>query len=88
MSFCLVPTPVITNKVTLPGIAYNLHSAEGEGAYDHVSWLLNVADQTHSCLVAGDGGNGYSLLITQGGTSFEVIQQVGNTTNSVSVKDI
>lgn len=31
MSFCLVPTPIVQSSLTLPGIAYNLHSMEGEG---------------------------------------------------------
>ena len=31
MSFCLVPTPALESQFKLPGIAYNLHSAEGEG---------------------------------------------------------
>jgi hypothetical protein len=37
----------------------------------------------NNATIAGDGGNGYSILIT-GGTVFEVIQQVGNQTNSAS----
>lgn len=31
MSFCLVPQPAVETQVTLPGLAYNLHSFEGEG---------------------------------------------------------
>lgn len=31
MSFCLVPTPALESTLSLPGLAYNLHSAEGEG---------------------------------------------------------
>jgi hypothetical protein len=31
ISFCLVPTPALESKFALPGIVYNLHSAEGEG---------------------------------------------------------
>ena len=31
MSFCLVPVPTVESQVTLPFIAYNLHSYEGEG---------------------------------------------------------
>ena len=31
MSFCLVPVPTVESQVTIPFIAYNLHSYEGEG---------------------------------------------------------
>jgi hypothetical protein len=31
MSFCLVPSPIVQSSLDLPGIAYNLHSMEGEG---------------------------------------------------------
>jgi len=51
MSFCLVPTPVVTSKTKLNGLAYNLHSAEGEG----------------------DGGAGYTILISPAADKYEIV---------------
>jgi hypothetical protein len=58
MSFCIVPTPALESAVPLAGIAYNVHSNEGEG----------------------DGGAGYTLLVTHpqgkrgGKTGYNVVR--------------
>jgi hypothetical protein len=46
ISFCLVPTPALESTLQIPGIAYNLHSNEGEG--DGGSGYTVLIDHTTS----------------------------------------
>jgi len=52
ISFCLVPVPTLESKITLQGIAYNLHSNRGEGdggtAY---TILMNTMVNPHQYIV-------------------------------------
>lgn len=46
ISFCLVPQPTLESKITLTGLAYNLHSERGEG--DGGAGYLILIDHTQT----------------------------------------